>query len=166
MRKSGPSTPLRASQQYDVYFKTMKDQTKALKKKAKKFFSQNGNVQCPAFPDEKVVFNSKGLSHLFYKGSRKTSSRSLEEASVRVGLLSRALKLLQVMPLAQEEFSLIDYRHRRCYYFAFEAVVGGRRIKVIVRKVGDGNLHFWSVIPAWRKTRGERVNAKNDLSKK
>lgn len=68
------------------------------------------------------------------------------------------------MPLAQEESSLVDSKGRVCRYFAFEAVIDGRRIKVIVRQVGKGKKHFWSVIPAWRKIRGQVVNAKSSLA--
>lgn len=143
----------------------MKKQTKQLKKEAQKFFRKNKSVNCPAFPSKKVIFNSKGLSHLFYKGSKKISSRPLKEVAVRVSLLPRALKLLQLMPLAQEEFIAKDSKNRSCSYFAFEAVVDKKRIKVIVRKISNGKLHFWSVIPAWRKVRGQRVNAKSDLRK-
>lgn len=101
---------------------------------------------------------------MFYKGSKKVSSRLLKEVKVRVDLLPRAIKLLKMMPLPQEEFSTIGLKNKRYHYYAFEAVVDGRRIKVIVRQVGNGKKHFWSVIPAWRRVRGERVNAKGDLS--
>ena len=39
------------------------------------------------------------------------------------------------------------------------------RIKVIVRQVGNGAKHFWSVIPGWRKIRGAVSNARGDLSR-
>jgi hypothetical protein len=110
-----------------------------------------------------VYFNSKGLSHLFYKGAAKTSSRPEQEASVRVNLLPHALKVLEKMPFPQEESSLTDIKGRVCVYFAFEAVVDNRRVKVIVRQVGNGRKHFWSVIPAWRKIRGVTFNAKGPL---
>lgn len=66
------------------------------------------------------------------------------------------------MPLPQEESTfVVDAKKIR--YWAFEAVVDRRRIKVIVRQVGRGNKHFWSVIPAWRRVRGHVVNAKSNL---
>jgi len=142
----------------------MNTEIKHLKQRAQTFFKDNKRIRCPAFPEE-VVLNSKGLSHLFYKGSRKTTSRSIKEIVVRLELLSRALKLLKMMSLPQEESVFTDSKGRKCHFFAFEAVVDERRIKVIVRQVGNGKKHFWSVIPAWRKVRGQRVNAKTDLSK-
>lgn len=136
-----------------------------VKKYARYFFMKHKSVKCPAFPNENVVFNSKGLSHIFFKGSKKVSSRSNKEVATRVNLLTRALKVLQVMALPQEEFCITNIKGEKYKYFAFKAVVNRRRIKVIIRQVGKGQKHFWSVIPAWRKIRGQRINAKSDLSK-
>lgn len=36
-------------------------------------------------------------------------------------------------------------------YWGFVAIIDDYRIKVIVRQVGRGGKHFWSVIPAWTK---------------
>lgn len=135
-----------------------------LKTQAREFFSKHRFVKCPAFPKEKVAFNSKGLSHLFYQGSRKVSSRPSRETQARVSLLPRALEILKVMPLAQEE-SLHNVGGKRVKYWAFEAVVRERRVKVIVRQIGNGQKHFWSIIPAWRRARGKVINARGNLSR-
>lgn len=35
-------------------------------------------------------------------------------------------------------------------YWEIIAIIDNRKIKVIIRKIGDnGSLHFWSVVPAW-----------------
>lgn len=135
-----------------------------LRVEASKFFSKNKFVKCPAFPKEKISFNSKGLSHLFYKGSQKVFARTHEESKVRVSLLPRALKILSIMPLAQEE-NIFKVHDKKIKYWAFEAVVDERRIKVVVRQIGNGKKHFWSVIPAWRRARGMVINARGSLSK-
>jgi len=63
------------------------------------------------------------------------------------------------MPYWQEESHYV--KDKITYKFwCFEAVVENRRIKVIVRQVGNGKKHFWSVIPAWRKDRYGILNAK------
>ena len=137
-----------------------------LQEKAKKFFKDNPSVSCPAFPNEKIVFNSKGLNHLFYEGGVKKPSRPIKEVETRVNLLPSALKVLQQMPFIQEESTSVNHKGKLCTYWAFEAVVDNSRLKIIIKQIGNGKKHFWSVIPAWRKVRGgERVNAKSDLSK-
>lgn len=128
------------------------------KDKIKKLFIEYKEIVCPAFPDEKIVFNAKGINHLIYKGNRSRREESRILANIR--LLPRAVKILRVMPLWQEENSYTkdDTLYK---FWCFEAVVDNRRIKVIVRQVGNGKKHFWSVIPAWRKDRYGTVNAKN-----
>ncbi|MDD4990098.1 MAG: hypothetical protein PHW31_02200 [Candidatus Pacebacteria bacterium] len=32
------------------------------------------------------------------------------------------------------------------------AIIRNFRVKVIIRQAGNGQKHFWSVIPAWRKS--------------
>jgi len=72
----------------------------------------------------------------------------------------RAIHLLKQSTFYQEESFYV--RQGTIYHFwAFEAVVDNRRIKVVVRQVGKGKKHFWSVIPAWRKTRFGILNARN-----
>lgn len=134
------------------------------KNQIKKIFDQNKEISCPAFPNEKVVLNSKGLHHIFYKGGQTKFARSEKESSARASLIPRAIKVLKYMCFVQEDSQLV-IGTKIIRYWAFEAVVDGRRIKVIVRQIGNGNKHFWSVIPAWRRIRGEIMNAKSDLSK-
>ena len=128
-----------------------------MKEQIQKFFNQNKRVACPAFPDEPVIFNAKGINHLIYKGNR--SRREESRIIMNIRLLPRAIKVLRVMPLWQEESRYI--KEGVTYKFwCFEAVVNDRRIKVVIRQVGNGKKHFWSVIPAWRKNRFGIINAK------
>ncbi len=53
-------------------------------------------------------------------------------------------------------------------YWALVAIMQEFRIKVIVRQCGNGQKHFWSVIPAWSKSHYRDIKliskAKGDLS--
>lgn len=35
-------------------------------------------------------------------------------------------------------------------YWGFTAILDKRKIKVIVKKVGNGKLMYWSIIPSWK----------------
>ncbi|MDZ4217081.1 MAG: hypothetical protein U1C97_02060, partial [Candidatus Gracilibacteria bacterium] len=49
-------------------------------------------------------------------------------------------------------------------YWAFVAVIKDRiRIKVILKKIGDGTIIFWSIVPSW-KLRGYKEFRKVVLS--
>ena len=133
-----------------------------LHQKARKVFDQIKFVRCPCFPKEKIVFNAKGINHLFYNGPR--SKRSHKEIETRLKLLPRAVELLQKMPIPQEESKIVK-ESRTIKFWAFEGVIEERRIKVIVRQIGNGQKHFWSVIPFWRRNRFGVKNAGNNLPK-
>lgn len=130
---------------------------KAYKQQIKRIFDQTKEIKCPAFPNEKVAFNAKGVNHLIYKGSR--SRREISRIQTNIRLLPSAIKVLKNMPYTQEETFYIR-ENVKYQFWTFEAVVDNRRIKVIIRQVGRGKKHFWSVIPAWRKDRYGVLNAK------
>ena len=127
-------------------------------------FQQTKEIACPAFGGEMVIFNAKGINHLLYKGNR--SERDLSRIQTNIRLLPRAIRVLQLMPFFQEE-SGYEKEGVKFRYWAFEAVVDDRRVKDVVRQIGNGRKHFWSVIPAWRKDRFGVLNAMNrDLEEK
>ncbi len=127
------------------------------KKQIKSIFNKVGVIACPAFGGDKIYFNAKGANHLIYKGNRR--QRSANRIKTNIRLLPRAVKLLKLATFWQEE-SQYDAGNKVYKFWAFEAVVDQRRIKVIVRQVGKGRKHFWSVIPAWRRNRFGVINAK------
>ncbi len=130
---------------------------KKFKDQIRKIFDETKEVNCPAFPKEKIIFNAKGINHLIYKGSR--SRREISRIETNVRLLPSAIKILKIMPLAQEEMFYVR-ESTKYQFWTFEAVIDNRRIKAIIRQVGNGKKHFWSVIPAWRKDRFGVLNAK------
>ncbi|PJC32249.1 hypothetical protein CO049_03320 [Candidatus Roizmanbacteria bacterium CG_4_9_14_0_2_um_filter_36_12] len=99
----------------------------------------------------------KGINHLIYKGNR--SRRDENRIKINIRLLPRAIKFLKLSTFWQEENQYIK-DNITFKFWAFEAVIDDRRIKVIIRQVDRGRKHFWSVIPAWRKDRFGIVNAK------
>ncbi len=91
--------------------------------------------------------------------------REVARIKTNLRLLPGAIKLLKMMPFAQEEASYVS-NGVEMKYWAFEGVVDKRRIKVVIRQKGKGLKHFFSVIPAWRKDRfGNIKNARGDLRK-
>ena len=132
------------------------------KLKIKSFFNQVRQVQNPAL-GEIIYFNAKGINHLLYKNNRNL--RQKDRIKANFILLPRATKLLEKSTFWQEESHYVKDKSKY-FFWAFEAVVDQRRIKVIVRQVNSGKKHFWSVIPAWRKNRYGILNAKSiDLEK-
>lgn len=123
----------------------------------KKYIEIN-KVFCP-YIESDVIFNSDGFRHLIYaSGDKKRNDNSI---AMRLKLVMSAKKLLECTTTLQEYFEDIVEIHtkvhnkpaivkKRLIYWGFIGIIDNKwKIKVVVRKVGNGNPHFWSVIPNW-----------------
>ena len=129
-----------------------------LKEDAQKFYTIIGKIISPLF-NEPVHFTSEGFNHILFKTAR--TERDKESQIMRFKLLPRAVKLIKITSTYQEfeetlkEFDIVSYKKKTkkskpVRYWGIIAIIDGRKIKVIIRKVGDnGAIHFWSIVPAW-----------------
>ena len=129
-----------------------------LREDAQKFYHSIGRVMSPAL-HQHIHFTAEGFNHLIFKGSR--SERERPSQILRFNLLPLAVKLVGLSTTYQEfeesikEFDVKSHKKRvrqskPVRYWGVIAIIEGRKIKVIVRKIGDnGAMHFWSVVPAW-----------------
>jgi len=129
-----------------------------LRDDARTFYTSTRPVQSPAL-GEFVHFTAEGFNHIVFKGSRSERERSSQ--ILRFKLLPKAVKLIGLSTTYQEyeetlkEFEVKSFKKKvrkskPVKYWGIIAIINGRKIKVILRKIGDnGQLHFWSVVPAW-----------------
>ena len=129
-----------------------------LREDAQKFYNGIGRIMSPAL-NQQIHFTAEGFNHLIFKGSR--SERERPSQILRFKLLPLAVKLIGLSTTYQEfeqsikEFDVKSHKKRirqskPVRYWGIIAITEGRKIKVIVRKIGDnGAMHFWSVVPAW-----------------
>ena len=122
------------------------------------FYNSIGTVFCPAF-NQKVIFSAEGFNHIIFK--RKRAERERPSQIMRFKLLPLALKLTKLSTTYQEfeetlkEFEVKSFKKkvkksRPVKYWGIIAIIDNRKIKVIIRKIGDdGMMHFWSIVPAW-----------------
>ena len=116
------------------------------------------SVFSPAL-NQKVVFSSEGFNHIVF--NTPNSEREKPSQILRFKLLSLAHKLVKLSTTHQEfeetikEFEVKKHKKKiriskPVRYWGIIAIIDGRKIKVIIRKIGDnGTMHFWSVVPAW-----------------
>src|SRR5262245_8810645 len=127
---------------------------RSLRDRAKALFERNPKVHCPYFGSD-VVLNAEGLHHLRYSAERE---RTKPEQMLKFRLLPLALEVIRKSGTVQE--------YRRIWqpigkvgadglraakdveYWGFVAIIGPRpdKIRVILRRVGNGNLTFRSVM--------------------
>lgn len=127
-----------------------------IKENSSIIYKEHNKLFSPYFKDN-IVFNSEGFNHLIYKNK---SERPKKEQAMRFKLLPRAFKLMELTTVKQDFYESNmsikkkfngknKYIEERVLYYGFIGIIDDFRIKVVIRKIGNGNIHFWSVIPAW-----------------
>lgn len=119
-------------------------------------------VKCKAIEGEMVHFTSEGFNHIVYK--RKKKERGKGDQVMRFRCLDLARKILECTTTLQEK----DLQHvetvvktkkkrhkvmRPVRFWGFIAIMHNKKVKVIVKKIGEGKIVFWSVIPFWQTTK-------------
>lgn len=125
------------------------------KERAEKLYNSQKSIYNPYFRD-KITFNSDGFHHLQFSARRE---RNKKEQRLKFSLLPLAITIIKKSGTIQEyrkTFIPIGKKGRDGFtktknveYWAFIAIIGEHQIKirVIIRKIGDGKIIFWSVMP-------------------
>lgn len=113
----------------------------------KHLIKTQSSVICPALNKE-VIFNQKGYRHILYKKGRHL--RDKESQIMRLKLFPYAIQLIKLTTTIQEHFIELDnITQKETEYWGFIAILDAHKVKVIVKRQGNGIPHFWSIIPAW-----------------
>lgn len=145
-----------------------------IKQKTNTWYIQQKPVHCPHLK-EKVSFTGKGFWHIVYRSQGKKREEGAQ--IMRFRLLRKAVKLICETNTVQEydsytgELPVKDHGKKilkvmTLQFFGYIAIVDGWKIKVIVRKDGNGKPYFWSVIPNWvtnKKRDGKFLNYSGNL---
>lgn len=142
-----------------------------LKNKTYKSYKKIKRIYCPYLKTD-VVFNSNGFRHLIYKSGDK--KRDEQSQIMRFTLIGKAVDVLKITTTLQEyqsesrEMLVVEHEQKvskivTVIYFGFIALLDNWKFKVIVKKIGNGHLFFWSVIPNWRTRRKEKVFFKGNM---
>ncbi|MFZ2832200.1 MAG: hypothetical protein WAZ40_03545 [Minisyncoccia bacterium] len=126
---------------------------------AEEAYEKIGDVRCP-FLGGTVAFNVKGLNHLKLK--RWNHAREQKDQWVRLKLLHLAPEVLKKSNTLQgfdevRKLERIKVNSRwemkavTVVYYEFISVLQGCRLRIIVKKIGDGPPYFWSIVPYWKQ---------------
>lgn len=131
------------------------------KEQVQKFYKSVNEIRCPYF-SETVHFTSDGFHHLQFSNR---SERTKEEQLLKFSLIKDSVEIIKKSGTIQEyrkEWGVVTTKKngekpmKEIEYFGLTAIVGSttkRKIKVILRRVGNGNVIFWSVMPGDRKNK-------------
>ncbi|MEK7576267.1 MAG: hypothetical protein AAB482_01095 [Patescibacteria group bacterium] len=125
------------------------------REKARETFLAQKTLYSPYFKTD-VVLNSDGFHHLQFSARRERNKR---EQLFKFNLLPLGLEIIRKSGTIQEyrkqlmrvgKKSLTDglAPTKEVEYWGLIAIIGEKRIKVrtVLRRVGDGNITFWSVM--------------------
>ncbi len=135
------------------------------KANAEELYKSIGKVRCPYFNAD-IIFNSDGFHHLQFSAERE---RPKEEQLLKFSLLPAISHILRnagtiqeyrhtMEPIGQKRYSDGAREMREIEYWGIVAITKGERpirIKIILRKVGNGNIVFWSVMPTVKLKDGD-----------
>ena len=135
------------------------------KVKAETFYKSIPKVRCPYFGTD-IVFNSDGFHHLQFSAERE---RPKEAQLLKFSLLPAVPHILRnagtiqeyrhtMEPVGRKRFSDGAREMREIEYWGIIAITKGQRpirIKIILRRVGNGNIMFWSVMPTVKLKDGD-----------
>lgn len=129
-----------------------------IKSRGEELYKSFTSVRCPYF-NELVYFNSFGLEHLKFK--RAGVERLPQDQYMRFRLLhvapliiklSRTVQgVMRVNTLERVHKNGMRYREmQHSIFYEFIAVLDDVRVRVVVKRVENSDLVFWSIIPYWK----------------
>lgn len=139
----------------------LKQKLEQQKARVERIFKEKKRVFCPYFGQD-VVLNSDGFYHLRYSDRRE---RTKEEQLLKLNLFPLAVKIIESSGTLQEyRTGLLRIGKKssknglsatkQVEYWGFVAIHRRSdrpdkdiKIRVILRRVGNGNIIFWSVMP-------------------
>lgn len=135
------------------------------KEKARVIYNTQKGVYNP-YLKSLIIFNSDGFHHLQFSARRE---RNKKEQLLKFSLLPLAIGVIKNSGTLQEyRKGLVAVGHKakdgftkmkEVQYWGFVAIVGKSNIKirVVVRRIGDGNTAFWSVMPDSKLKGGQKL---------
>ncbi|MFH1178345.1 MAG: hypothetical protein V1711_01295 [bacterium] len=143
-------------QKIDDIERTIRDFHKLIQT-SRELYDATPEILCPYFKTN-IALTSDGFNHLLHKPNRQP--RNIQEQRLKLRLLKPALIVLRNAGTVQEYRTTLEKcgeprrdgfsKTKQIEYWGFHDIVGKEPmilIRVIVRRVGDGKLHFWSVMP-------------------
>lgn len=136
------------------------DQFDRIRSHAAELYRGLGKIRCPYF-GAPVHFSTEGFHHLLFKSWNR--GRSERDQFMRLKFLRYAPEIVRTSRTLQGIQTQTQWHRRHRHgvwektpvavtYYEFVAIIELRRFKVILRRVGEGQLQFWSLIPFWRQS--------------
>ncbi len=131
----------------------LEQRLKHLKVSQRVTYDQIGKIYCPCLSNY-VIFNAQGFHHMSYDGGGR--ARTLKEEIYKLTLIPLAIPVVKFCTTIDEYKKEKQPKNRKVgalqkdvEYWSLIANVGKNRdvkAKVILKRVGTGNIIFWSIM--------------------
>lgn len=148
-----------------------------IKTEGEELYNAVGHINSPALGGVKVHFTSDGFHHLTHTKNRYP--RPQDEWMNKLKYLPHGIELLTIATTYQEydtrqENVRIKKKKKRVMaqaqvqYWGIIGIIDKKKVRVVIRKAGNGQYQFCSVMPCWniKKHLGHKIGstAEVDLS--
>jgi hypothetical protein len=107
----------------------------------KKKYYQIECIVCPVLDNEKVYFNNYGLNHLIRKRGKP---RPIYDQRRRFKLLKYCFRVISDIDV-EIKYEKIVNKKGKAEFWCLSKKINKKEIKIIIRRVGTGKLHFFSI---------------------
>lgn len=116
----------------------MKNKWQSFIRKSKEKYNSIRSIPSPAFNNETIHFDERGFNHLLMKNGRYRSKADQ----------ANRLRLIHKIPnIINSNKTYDEYREvSQSSFWTFIVQEKNRKIKVVVRRINNGKLHFFSVM--------------------
>lgn len=108
---------------------------------AERYYKSIGEVICAALGNQKVVFQNRGFKHLIYKDKK---FRPVPEQLRRFDALYKVEEIILTAKYV-DEYRVEEKGPAQVFFWAFDRRINEESIRVVLRRIGDGPVHFFSV---------------------
>ena len=134
-----------------------------VKREAEEIYNEINFVSCP-YLKTKVNFNTKGLNHIKMKSWNR--ARSVSDQYLRLKFLKLVPEVLKDAGTLQEIHETKNFERiknvgkwqivmKPVVYYGFIAIIREVKIKIIIKKIENGQPYFWSIMPFWKSQKDE-----------
>ncbi len=126
----------------------MENYTKILNS-TKKYYFDIGSIYCPLLKNNKIIFDEQGFRHFMRKNNRQ---RPIKDQIRRFRLFNKYAINIISSEKAILENSTINSNDTKFWVITnYNIYKTKQNIKIILRQVSNGNIHFYSIMNAKQK---------------
>ena len=121
----------------------LRDSYKRLLQETKAYYKKLNKIRCRHIDNDFIIFGNSGFTHLLIK---ERKSRPINEQFRKLSLIKNLPQILDNNVMEKEIRIIPSKEYGQIEYLALVIKRDETKVKIILRKVGSGNYHFWSIM--------------------